>query len=139
MTDHTLSAHTHGDDEVDARTVARVVRHTTVGLAVTLAILALIALGLGLAHDTPEAFMLGCTVLVCSGFVGAVSLAAYMVELIMKGQSDICDKMEQSAEDHEEFRQRFAALEAGGRAIAGAVRTISDPPDELNERRRGGH
>jgi hypothetical protein len=135
MTHHTLSAHTDGDD-IDPRTVARVLRRALGGLGSTLAVVGLVALSFGLHEEAVELLLIGCTALGCSTVAVGITLTVYLIELVVRGQAAIRTEVHEVAQEQEQQAERLTALEEGERALAGAVRTMNRPPDELGGRRR---
>jgi hypothetical protein len=146
MTYHELIAHTHRDQyEDDPGTAMRIMRRGASGAAVVIAAFGFACLGAGLWEDSVQLWNLGLTTLGLAGMAGIVAAGAYIGELVDRGRR--ADR-EHFAEVHEhigEFRdclaeilRRLSELEAGERAIAGAVRKMSDPADELGQRRGGG-
>lgn len=156
MTDQTLGAHTHGDQtEDDPGTAMRLLRRGASGAAVIVTALSFACLATGLWDDNLRVWNLGLTGLIVTVLTGGIAVGAYVGELIDRGR--LRDR-EQLAELQEQFTElrgqltdlrdrigdilhRLSDVEAGERAIAGAMRDMSEPadePDELDERRRSG-
>jgi hypothetical protein len=132
MIEHTVSAHTHCDRvQDDPLTALHVMRRTAQGISVVLSALSAGALAAGLWEDSLQVWNLGLTLLGIAAMAGIVSAITYVGELVIRTQRDLdAGQCEISA--------RLDALEAGERALAGAMRKMSDPADELGQRREGG-
>lgn len=147
MTHHDISAHTHCDQPFnDPGTTMRYMRYTAAGTAVIIATLSLAALVAGLWEENVRVWNLALAGLIIAVLSGAVAAAAYVGELVERGRrgdrNQLLDLHEQNAELRDQLVEilgRLAALEAGERAIADAVCSISaEPSDELHGRRLGG-
>jgi hypothetical protein len=135
MINHEMSAHTYSDDRPgdDPLTALRVIRRGTTVVTVTLLALGIIGLGISLIVADMQMWHLGLTVLALGAVSSVTAVGAYIGELVVRQQR--ADHRCSDAQ-HEYLSHRMDALEAGDRAIAGAICSMPDGAlDEVAVRR----
>ncbi|WUI02053.1 hypothetical protein OHR68_09685 [Spirillospora sp. NBC_00431] len=152
MINEDLSVHTHGDR--DPAPILHTTRYVSTGLGMALLVIGVILLtaGVGAGHEGLRVMTAGLTLIGLAGMCGVVAVGASIGEQIdRRDTARVCalgEEFSALAEDvgalSREIRSlasaidsRLKAVEAGERSIAGALKGLPGPPDELGPRRSG--